>query len=89
MITYKQITPQHFEVYSYELLISRLEVHKSAFKVINRHGSTWLPMSAKKHLKTLVLALYEKDLKEMKLAEYAWNENEGMLSIKKMKQILL
>jgi hypothetical protein len=31
---------------------------------------------------------YESDLKTMKLAEYAFNENEGMLSIKKMKDIM-
>jgi len=88
MITFKKITDQHIEVYNYELLISHLEVHKNSFKVINRHSSILLPMSAKKVLRELLLMFYEQDLKSMKLAEYCWNENEGRLSIKKMKQIL-
>lgn len=88
MITFKKITDQHFEVYNYELLISHLEVHKSHFKVLNSFGSILLPLSSKKCLKTLLLKFYQTDLKTMKLNEYAFNEDEGMLSIKKMMKIL-
>ena len=88
MITFEKITDQHFEVYNYELLISRLEVHKSHFKVLNRFGSVLLPLSSRKCLKTLLLKFYESDLKTMKLQEYAFNEDEGRLSIKKMMKIL-
>ena len=88
MITFKKITDQHYEVYNYELLISHLEVHKSNYKVLNRFGSVLLPLSSRKCLKTLLLKFYETDLKTMKLQEYAFNENEGMLSIKKMMKIL-
>ena len=89
MITFNKITDQHFEVYNYELLISRLEVHKSHFKVLNRFGNILLPLSSKKCLRTLLLKFYETDLKTMQLNEYAFNENEGRLSIKKMKEIML
>ena len=88
MITFKKITDQYFEVYNYELLISHLEVHKSHFKVHNRFGSIKLPLSTRKCLKTLLLKFYESDLKHMKLSEYAFNECEGMISIKKMMKIL-
>ena len=88
MITFNKITDQHFEVYNYELFISDLEVHKTHYKVLNRFGSVLLPLSSKKCLKTLLLKFYETDLKTMKLQEYAFNENEGMLSIKKMMKIL-
>tara|TARA_R110001583_G_scaffold87009_6_gene226997 strand:- start:2210 stop:2479 length:270 start_codon:yes stop_codon:yes gene_type:complete len=89
MITFKKISEQHYEVYSYELLISHLEVHKSHYKVLNRFGSILLPLSARKCIKTLLLKFYESDLKTMKLAEYAFNEDEGKLSIKKMKKIMI
>ena len=89
MITFNKISDKHYEVFSYELSISHLEVHKSHFKVRNRFGSILLPLTARKCLKTLLLKFYETDLKSMKLAEYAWNENEGRLSIKKMKKIML
>ena len=88
MITFNKITDQHFEVYNYELLISDLEVHKTHYKVLNRFGSVLLPLSSRKCLKTILLKFYETDLKTMKLNEYAFNENEGMLSIKKMMKIL-
>ena len=89
MITFNKITDVHYEVLNYELPISYLEVHKSHFKVRNRFGSILLPLSSRKCLKTLLLKFYETDLKTMKLNEYAFNENEGMLSIKKMKKIIL
>ena len=89
MITFNKITDVHYEVYNYELLISHLEIHKSHFKVRNRFGSILLPLTARKCLKTLLLKFYESDLKTMKLHEYAFNENEGRLSIKKMKAIML
>ena len=88
MITFNKITDQHFEVYNYELFISDLEVHKTHYKVLNRFGSVLLPLSSRKCLKTILLKFYETDLKYMKLQEYAFNENEGMLSIKKMMKIL-
>ena len=43
----------------------------------------------RKCLKTLLLKFYESDLNYMKLAEYTFNECQGMLSIKKMKAIML
>jgi len=89
MITFNKITDVHYEVYNYELLISHLEIHKSHFKIRNRFGSILLPLTARKCLKTLLLKFYESDLKTMKLHEYAFNENEGRLSIKKMKAIML
>ena len=89
MITFNKITDVHYEVYNYELLISHLEIHKSHFKIRNRFGSILLPLSSRKCLKTLLLKFYESDLNYMKLAEYAFNENEGRLSIKKMKAIML
>ena len=89
MITFEKITDQHFEVYNYELLISHLEVHKTHFKVLNRFGSISLPLSSKKCLRTLLLKFYETDLKYMKLSEYAFNECQGMISIKKMMKIML
>jgi hypothetical protein len=88
MITFNKITDQHYEVYNYELFISDLEVHKTHYKVLNRFGSVLLPLSSRKCLKTLLLKFYETDLKTMKLNEYAFNENEGMLSIKKMMKIV-
>ena len=88
MITFKKITDQHYEVYNYELLISHLEVHKSHYKVLNRFGSVLLPLSTRKCIKTLLLKFYESDLNYMKLSEYAFNECEGMISIKKMMKIL-
>ena len=88
MITFNKISDKHYEVFSYELSISYLEVHKSHFKVRNRFGSVLLPLSSRKCLKTLLLKFYETDLKTMKLAEYAFNECEGMISIKKMMKIL-
>ena len=88
MITFNKITDVHYEVYNYELLISHLEIHKSHFKVRNRFGSILLPLSARKCLKTLLLKFYESDLNYMKLAEYTFNECQGLLSIKKMMKIL-
>ena len=84
MITFEKVTDVHYKVFSYGLCISSLAITDDSYIVINRYSSVKVPKVCKKHLKSILVELYNKDLKAIKLFTMAGTQNEGSLSIKKM-----
>ena len=88
MITFEKVTDVHFKVYNYGLYICSIGIASDSFIIYNRHNVTKIPKSLKKHLKTILIGLYHFDLKSIEVFKNAHKENEGMLSIKKLKKII-
>ncbi|QDP51083.1 MAG: hypothetical protein Unbinned3907contig1000_26 [Prokaryotic dsDNA virus sp.] len=88
MITFEKVSDVHYKVFNYEVFMCSLEIHSDKYVVVNRYSRVDVPKSAKKHLKTIMIDLYNKDLKTMELHETADGSfMEGGLSIKKLLEV--
>jgi len=70
----------------YELHICDLQVSKTSCKLFYPNFSMYVPLSSRSILKRLIFEIYEKNKKQVELAEYCYDND--FISVNKMKTIL-
>ena len=70
----------------YDLHICDLQVSKMSCKLIYPNFSMYIPLSSRNVVKQLIFEIYEKNKKQVELAEYCYDND--FISINKMKTIL-
>jgi len=89
LITFEKISDVHFKAYKHDVFLSSIEVHKDKYVILNRNSKTVVPKRLKNYLKFMILETYKQDIRALEIAEYANEQLEGSLSIKKMLKKLL
>ena len=86
LIKFEKVNHGFHKATLYELHICDLQVSKTSCKLLFPNFSMYVPLSSRSVLKRLIFEIYEKNKKQVELAEYCYDND--FISINKMKNKL-